>query len=294
VIGITTYLVPASFGAWDVESALVPADYVRAVERAGGRPLLVPPSTDGVEETLDAVDGLIFSGGSDLDPGLYGQEPHPATYGVMPERDRAELTLLQAALERDMPVLAVCRGSQVLNVAAGGDLVQHLPDEVGHDRHKHTPGVSRCASVPSTSGRCWTMSPPRATFSTCEPRHTARTGMSRCSAAVSSASSARSRSGTVPRVSGCGSAPYASGSRSLPPEKMIPSSASSVSSTPSSTGGTSSGRPPARSTTWTYESGTTADGTDQLPHETCGSAYVVIPISGRISRARRTARARSR
>lgn len=140
VVGITTYVTQAQFGAWDAAAALVPVDYVRAVERAGGRPLLVPPSDDAVDETLDVLDGLIFSGGSDLDPELYGQDPHPETRGVVPERDRAELALLSAALERDMPVLAICRGSQVLNVAAGGDLVQHLPDEVGHSRHRETPG----------------------------------------------------------------------------------------------------------------------------------------------------------
>jgi putative glutamine amidotransferase len=141
VVGITTYMVPARFGAWDIESALVPAAYVRAVEAAGGRALLVPPSTDGVDETLGAVDGLVFSGGSDLDPELYGQEPHDETMGVAPDRDRAELALLERALERDMPVLAICRGSQVLNVALGGDLVQHLPEVVGDEKHKHTPGV---------------------------------------------------------------------------------------------------------------------------------------------------------
>jgi gamma-glutamyl-gamma-aminobutyrate hydrolase PuuD len=141
VVGITTYVVPAAFGVWELESVLVPADYVRAVERAGGRALLVPPGVEGVEETLDALDGLILSGGSDLDPALYGQEPHAETNGVVPERDRAELALLRAALERDLPVLAICRGSQVLNVALGGDLVQHLPDEAGGERHKHTPGV---------------------------------------------------------------------------------------------------------------------------------------------------------
>jgi putative glutamine amidotransferase len=119
----------------------VPAAYVRAVDRAGGRPLLIPPTGDGIEETLDAVDGLLFSGGSDLDPELYDQEPHPATSGVVGERDRAELALLEAALARDMPVLAVCRGSQVLNIARGGDLVQHLPDVVGDEKHKHTPGT---------------------------------------------------------------------------------------------------------------------------------------------------------
>ena len=141
VIGITTYVTPARWGHWDQEAALVPLAYVAAVERAGGRPLLVPPSEDGVEETLAAVDGLVFSGGSDLDPELYDQEPHDETTGVHPERDRAELALLQAALARDMPVLAVCRGSQVLNVARGGDLVQHLPDVVGDEKHKHTPGT---------------------------------------------------------------------------------------------------------------------------------------------------------
>ena len=140
VIGITTYLTPARFSVWDTEAALIPAVYVEAVERAGGRALLVPPSMDGVEETLDALDGLLFSGGSDVDPALYEQEAHPETNDVVAERDRAELVLLQAALARDMPVLAVCRGSQVLNVARGGDLIQHLPDVVGDDRHKHTPG----------------------------------------------------------------------------------------------------------------------------------------------------------
>jgi putative glutamine amidotransferase len=118
----------------------VPGAYVKALEGAGGRPVLIPPSEHGVQETLDAVDGLLFSGGSDLDPDLYDQEPHDQTFGVVPERDRAELALLEAALVRDLPVLAVCRGSQVLNVARGGDLVQHLPDIVGDDKHKHTPG----------------------------------------------------------------------------------------------------------------------------------------------------------
>jgi putative glutamine amidotransferase len=141
VIGITTYVTPARWGYWDVEAALVPAAYVDAVARAGGRALLVPPSDEGVDETLDALDGVVFSGGADLDPQLYEQEPHEATFGVHPERDSAELALLKAALARDMPVLAVCRGSQVLNVARGGDLVQHLPDVVGDERHKHTPGT---------------------------------------------------------------------------------------------------------------------------------------------------------
>jgi len=141
VIGITTYVTRAQWSYWDEEAVLVPAAYVQALERAGGRPVLIPPSEHGIEETLDAVDGLIFSGGSDLDPDLYDQEPHDETFGVVPERDRAELALLEAAFARDLPVLAVCRGSQVLNVARGGDLVQHLPDLVGDEKHKHTPGT---------------------------------------------------------------------------------------------------------------------------------------------------------
>ena len=141
MIGITTYLTEARFGAWELETALVPASYVKAIEHAGGRPVLVPPSEDAVDETLDALDALVFSGGSDVNPETYGQDPHPETKGVVPERDRAELTLLEAALARDVPVLAVCRGSQVLNVALGGDLIQHLPEVVGDEKHKHTPGT---------------------------------------------------------------------------------------------------------------------------------------------------------
>jgi putative glutamine amidotransferase len=152
VIGITTYLTLARFGVWEDDAALIPAAYVRAVEAAGGRALLVPPSMEGIDETLDALDGLLFSGGSDLDPEIYRQEPHAETDGVVPERDRAEIALLEAALERDMPVLAVCRGSQVLNVARGGDLVQHLPDVVGDEKHKHTPGVFADHDVDLVSG----------------------------------------------------------------------------------------------------------------------------------------------
>jgi putative glutamine amidotransferase len=136
VVGITTYVEPARWGPWDLPAALIPFSYVQAVEAAGARALLIPPSEDGVEETLDALDGLLFSGGGDLDPATYGAESHPKTGGVRAERDRAELALLTAALERDMPVLAVCRGSQVLNVARGGDLVQHLPEVVGDERHR--------------------------------------------------------------------------------------------------------------------------------------------------------------
>jgi putative glutamine amidotransferase len=141
VVGITTYVESAAWGHWELDAALIPYDYVRTVEQAGARPLLVPPSTGGVEETLDALDGILFSGGSDLDPALYGADAHAETTGVRSDRDRAELALLEAALARDMPVLAVCRGFQVLNVAHGGDLVQHLPEVVGDERHREVRGV---------------------------------------------------------------------------------------------------------------------------------------------------------
>jgi len=142
IIGITAYAEPSvRWGAWDVPAAVIPLAYVRQIEAAGGRALLVPPSDEAIDETLDALDGILFSGGSDIDPAEYGQDSHPETNGVRPDRDRGELALLTAALDRDMPVLAVCRGSQVLNVARGGDLVQHLPEVVGDEKHKHTPGM---------------------------------------------------------------------------------------------------------------------------------------------------------
>lgn len=141
IVGITSYAEDARWGVWEGPAALIPLAYVRAIEEAGGRPLLVPPSAEGVEETLEALDGLLLSGGADVDPDAYGAQAHPETNGTRPERDAAELALLEAALARDMPVLAVCRGSQLLNVALGGDLVQHLPEIVGHEGHKETPGV---------------------------------------------------------------------------------------------------------------------------------------------------------
>ena len=142
VIGITAYAEPeARWGVWVLPAAIVPLAYVQAVEHAGGRALVVPPSENGVEETLDALDGLLLSGGSDIDPETYGAEVHPETFGVRSDRDRAELALLEGALARDMPVLGICRGSQVLNVGLGGDLHQHVPEAVGSERHKETPGV---------------------------------------------------------------------------------------------------------------------------------------------------------
>jgi gamma-glutamyl-gamma-aminobutyrate hydrolase PuuD len=140
LIGITSYAQPARWGAWELPAALVPLFYVDSVEQAGGRALLVPPSTDGVDETLDVLDGVVFSGGIDIDPASYGAERHPKTDPAQTRRDAGELALLEKALDRDMPTLAVCRGFQLLNVARGGDLVQHLPETVGHEGHREVLG----------------------------------------------------------------------------------------------------------------------------------------------------------
>ena len=141
IVGITSYAQPARWGSWELPAALVPWSYVESVERAGGRPLLVPPSTDGVEETVDALDGLIFSGGIDIDPAQYGARAHPSTDPAQVHRDEGELALLGAALAHDLPTLAICRGFQLLNVLRGGDLIQHLPESLGHEGHREVLGT---------------------------------------------------------------------------------------------------------------------------------------------------------
>jgi len=140
VIGITSYAQDARWGVWHLPAALVPLAYVDAIEKAGGRALVIPPAEEDVEETLDALDGIVFSGGADVDPARYGAERHPETDAPQTRRDAGEMALLKAALERDLPTLAICRGFQLLNVLRGGDLVQHLPEAVGNDVHKQVPG----------------------------------------------------------------------------------------------------------------------------------------------------------
>lgn len=141
VIGITCYVERARWGVWDTTAALLPYSYVRAVEAAGGRPVLLPPSIAGVDETLAFVDGLIMAGGADLDPALYGAAPHPETTAVRPDRDGGESALLSRALQSGTPVLGICRGMQLLNVVSGGSLHQHLPDVVGASHHRPEAGV---------------------------------------------------------------------------------------------------------------------------------------------------------
>ena len=136
VIGVTAAVELARWRVWEAEVVLAPLGYVAAVERAGGRAVLLPPTELGVEETLASVDGLLCSGGPDLDPALYGAQADPETGGVQPERDRGELALLRAALSLGLPVLGVCRGMELLDIVCGGTLHQHLPDVVGHDGHR--------------------------------------------------------------------------------------------------------------------------------------------------------------
>jgi putative glutamine amidotransferase len=141
VIGITSYAQDARWGVWHMPAALVPLAYVDSVERAGGRAVVIPPVEEDIEETLDSLDGIVFSGGADVDPEQYGAKPHPETDVPQTRRDAGEMALLRGALDRDMPTLAICRGFQLLNVARGGDLIQHLPEKVGHDTHKQVPGA---------------------------------------------------------------------------------------------------------------------------------------------------------
>lgn len=145
IIGITGYLTPATWGVWhDVPTALIPADYPAAVMLSGGRPVILPPDDQDINDdggsVLSVLDGLVLAGGPDLDPELYGAERAPLT-DIQPERDRAEMALVRGALERDLPILGVCRGMQLLTVAAGGRLHQHLPDVLGHEKHRPAPGV---------------------------------------------------------------------------------------------------------------------------------------------------------
>jgi putative glutamine amidotransferase len=137
LIGLTTYAEQARFGLQDTFAAVLPLAYVQAVHGSGGRAVLITPD-DPDADVLDSLDGIVFTGGSDVDPARYGEQPHPKTY-VRPERDAAELVLLRAALTTDLPVLGICRGVQLMAVAAGGRLHQHLPDLLGH--HNHRPSL---------------------------------------------------------------------------------------------------------------------------------------------------------
>jgi putative glutamine amidotransferase len=143
VIGLCTALERARWSVWDQQAFLLPRSYIDAVQRAGGVALMLPPDEDAIDDPdalLDLLDGLILAGGADIDPDAYGSERHAETLGTVPERDTFEITLTKRAFERDLPVLGICRGMQLMNVARGGTLLQHLPESHGHHEHRRNPG----------------------------------------------------------------------------------------------------------------------------------------------------------
>jgi putative glutamine amidotransferase len=142
-IGLCTALERARWTVWDQEAFLLSRSYVDALQAAGAIAVMLPPDewlADHPEDGLDALDALVLAGGADIDPAGYGTAPHPKTVNTRPERDRAEIALARGALERDLPVLGICRGMQLLNVALGGTLIQHLPDDFGHTDHRRSLG----------------------------------------------------------------------------------------------------------------------------------------------------------
>ncbi len=143
VIGMCAALERARWSVWDQQAVLLPRNYVEAVQRAGGLALLLPPDPRLIEdpgEALELIDGLVLAGGADIDPLAYGQQAHAETAGTVPERDSFEIALVRAAIERDLPVLGICRGMQLINVALGGTLTQHLPERYGHHEHRRAVG----------------------------------------------------------------------------------------------------------------------------------------------------------
>ncbi|WP_341994577.1 gamma-glutamyl-gamma-aminobutyrate hydrolase family protein [Microbacterium sp. LWH7-1.2] len=144
MIGLTTYLEQAKQGVWDVRAAFLPEVYFDSVTGSGGIAVLLPPQPDpeiAADAVLDGLDGLILTGGLDVQPELYGAERHPLTDAARPDRDAWELALFRGAEERRLPVLAICRGLQLVNVARGGTLHQHLPEVLGTERFRVGGGV---------------------------------------------------------------------------------------------------------------------------------------------------------
>lgn len=155
VLGLTTYLQQAQTGVWDVRASFLPAIYLEGVTLAGGIATLLPPQPVDDEiaaRVLDGLDGLVITGGRDVDPSAYGQRAHPTSDEPACDRDAFEFALVRGALARRLPILGICRGAQVLNVALGGTLHQHLPDVVGHSRHQVGNAVFTTSSVRTVPG----------------------------------------------------------------------------------------------------------------------------------------------
>ena len=143
VIGLCAALERAQWSVWDQQAVLLPRSYVEAVQQAGGMAVMLPPDSASVDDPgqmLELIDGLLLAGGADIDPSCYGQQPREETAVTTPERDVFEIALARAAIERDLPVLGICRGMQLINVACGGTLEQHLPERFGHHEHRRVLG----------------------------------------------------------------------------------------------------------------------------------------------------------
>jgi putative glutamine amidotransferase len=144
VIGMCTAWERARWSVWDDAAALLPRNYIDAAHRAGGLAVLLPPDpalAERPDQALDLIDGLMLAGGADIDPDVYDAERHDETVDTVPDRDVFEISLVRGALTRDLPVLGICRGMQLLNVARGGTVRQHLPEEFGHHEHRRSPGT---------------------------------------------------------------------------------------------------------------------------------------------------------
>jgi putative glutamine amidotransferase len=151
IVGICAALEPARWGVWDQAAVLLPHSYIRAVQQAGAVAVMLPPDpavTADPDGVLDLLDALLLAGGADVDPSFYGAPRAPETSPAVGERDEFEIALTRRALERDIPFLGICRGMQVLNVARGGTLIQHLPSHVGHGEHLRVPGSFAGADHP--------------------------------------------------------------------------------------------------------------------------------------------------
>lgn len=138
-----TALERARWSVWDQRAALLPSNYIEAIQRAGGFAVMLPPDPQLVAdpgEALESIDGLMLAGGADIDPSTYGQQAAPQTVETVPERDVFEIALVRAAIERDLPLLGICRGMQLINVACGGTLCQDLPGRFGHEQHRRALG----------------------------------------------------------------------------------------------------------------------------------------------------------
>ncbi len=151
LIGLTAYAQQIQYGGTDLMAGMLPMSYVKAVHATGGRAVLITPDDPGTD-VLESLDGIVFAGGGDIDPAHWGAPRHPATE-TDEVRDESELLLMRAALEADLPVLGVCRGMQMMAVATGGSLHQHLPDLVGHERHRAAAGTDPLAADASAFGR---------------------------------------------------------------------------------------------------------------------------------------------